>query len=143
MRLCRIYFREWEQLIIGGNRTWYKAVGDARLCAQHWTCVMDVDLASHNAENIGLASEGWHLFDDMRTLSSRVKRGWEETREDRHMVIYSRAKGVGASRPLSHKELEGEKQRNIELRHILNGNGRHARWRNPIIHPPDDVSRPS
>jgi hypothetical protein len=137
MRGSRIYFREWEQMINGGKRAWYKAVGDARFNEKHWTCAMDVDVESHYAENIGLASKGWHLFDDMRTLSSHVKRGWEETREDRQMVIYSRAKGVGASRPLSHEELEGEKKRNVELRQILDGTCRHAGWEHPIIHPPD------
>ena len=60
----------------GRTRSWYKAVGDARLRASHWTCIMDVDLESHKGENIGVPSKNWQLFDDMRTLSSHVPRGW-------------------------------------------------------------------
>ena len=121
----------------GRTRSWYKAVGDARLHASHWTCIMDVDLESHKGDNIGVPSKNWHLFDDMSTLSSHVPRGWQECQEDRHMVIYARAKGDCASRPLTEKELEGEERRNIEIKHISGEKGRRARWQTPVIHPPD------
>ena len=130
----RAVFREWEQIVEENGRiTWFKAIGDARIRHQHWTCVMDTDLESHNMEHVGCPSRGWYLCDDMCTLSTRITSGWEEENINRFMAIYKRADGDNASRDFTPCEMREETRRAKELAKLAAG-ARVATWVNPVIH---------
>ena len=43
----QVRFREWESIIVGNELVTYKAIADGRLEGRHWTCAVDVNLASH------------------------------------------------------------------------------------------------
>ena len=96
----QVYFREWESIIVGKELVSYKAIADGRLEGRHWTCVVDVNLASHTTEHM---SDGtWHLMDDTQsdTPAALLDAGWTEYEKFRTIVIYVRS----ASRPLTEPE---------------------------------------
>ena len=72
---------------------------------------MDTELESHNMEHVGSTSRGWYLCDAMRTLSTRIKSGWEEENSNRFMAIYKRADGGNASRDFTLCEMREETRR--------------------------------
>jgi len=123
-----------------GCRTWYKAIGDGKIRNLHWTCVMDTNLDSHNMAHVGVASKGWHLFDDMRTLSTHMRYGWEESDTSRFMTIYIRAEGEHASRGFTPTEQMNEERRDKELDKLFGG-ARVAGWKIPVIHAMDVLPR--
>jgi hypothetical protein len=53
----------------GRTRSWYKAVGDARLHASHWTCIMDMDLERQTIPALCRVGEQTPLRDQHRVQS--------------------------------------------------------------------------
>jgi hypothetical protein len=100
----KVHFREWESIIVGNELVSYKAIADGRLESLHWTCVVDVNLASHSAHGL---KGTWHLMDDLKSKdgpAALLDAGWTDYEEFRTMVIYVRID----SRALTGVELELE-----------------------------------
>lgn len=109
----QVSFREWESIIVGNELVCYKAIADGRLESLHWTCVVDVDLASHTEPEL---KGTWYLMDDSPGLEDPgpavlQDAGWTEYEKYRSMVIYVRI----ASRELTLDELKMERERLTDI----------------------------
>lgn len=126
-----VYFREWECVNVNNEVVWYKAVADGRLADFHWTCAIDVDLASNSEDapngRMEYKKGTWHLMNDLIAPSTFLRVGWEQYHPDRSIAIYVRAKGRNASKAMSQAELRVQSQRQGAMTELIKGSRHKSR----------------